>query len=133
MSTGSGYGVCGVCNREIPMKRDGRLRAHLALTSSPGRREQCDRSGSKAATSRDIRPLTRPAASNAREEWLKADALDAEYQDMLAVAAASYESLVAARAALPAPAPRKGQPGGRDHSFTFRLASPRSSASSSPG
>jgi hypothetical protein len=100
MSTGSGYGVCGVCNREIPVKRDGRLRAHLALTSSPDRREQCDGSGSKAATSRDIRPLTRPAAFNAREEWLKADALYAEYQDMLAVGAASYESLVAARAAL---------------------------------
>jgi hypothetical protein len=47
-----------------------------------------------------MRPLTRPAAFNAREEWLKADALDAEYQDMLAVGAASYESLFAARAAL---------------------------------
>jgi len=82
------------------MKRDGRLRAHLALTSSPGRREQCDGSGSKAASGRDIRPLTRPAAFNAREEWLKADALYAEFQDMLAVGAASYESLMSAREAV---------------------------------
>ncbi|MGN6173921.1 MAG: hypothetical protein ACTHPS_13420 [Streptosporangiaceae bacterium] len=101
MSNGyGGCGVCGVCNREIPMKRDGRLRAHLALTSSPGRREQCDGSGSKAAQDRDVRPLTRPAAFNAREEWLKADALYAEWQDILQVGAASPGALRAARAAV---------------------------------
>ena len=87
------FGICAVCCREIPVKRDGRLRAHLAASSSPGHREQCDGSGSPSARL-DLAPgssgyqqgqplMTRPAAFNAREEWLKADALYVEYEDML--------------------------------------------------
>jgi len=102
----SGFGLCGVCCREIAARRDGRLRAHLAATSRPGRREQCDGSGGPSART-DLKPgepgyergsllLSRPAAFNAREEWNKADALYAEYEDMRELGAASYAAEVAA-------------------------------------
>ncbi len=104
------FGVCGVCCREIPVKNDGRLRAHLAASSAPGHREQCDGSGSPSARL-DLAPgsagyergqplMSRPAAFNAREEWLKADALYAEFEDMMELGAANYETLVSARDAV---------------------------------
>ena len=104
------FGVCGVCCREIPVRGDGRLRAHLATSSAPGHREQCDGSGSPSARL-DLAPgsagyergsalLSRPAAFNARQEWLKADALYAEFQDMVELGSASYEALVSARDAV---------------------------------
>jgi hypothetical protein len=44
--------------------------------------------------------MSRAAAFNAREEWLKADALYAEFEDMEELWAAKYEARVAARDAL---------------------------------
>jgi hypothetical protein len=104
--SGEWSGLCGVCCREIPVKRDGRLRAHLAMTSRPGSREQCDGSGAWSAR-RDLTPgepgyergrplMSRPAAFNAREEWFKVDALFAEYQDMAELGAASPAAMHAA-------------------------------------
>jgi len=99
----SGFGLCGVCCREIPARNDGRLRAHLAATSRPGRRETCDGSGSPSARA-DLSPgepgyergsllLSRPAAFNARAEWLKVDALYSEYEDMTELGAASPDAM----------------------------------------
>jgi hypothetical protein len=96
----AGFGLCGACQREIPLKYDGRLRAHLAGTSRPGHRQQCDGSGAWSATQSDLPPITRPAAFNAREEWAKVIALNAELQDMCELGAASYPALVSARDAV---------------------------------
>jgi hypothetical protein len=106
----TGPGLCGVCLREVPVRGDGRLRAHLAVSSSPGRREQCDGSGGYSART-DLMPgtaehqagrplMTRAAAFNAREEWLKADALYTELQDMLELGTAGWQAMEAARDAV---------------------------------
>jgi hypothetical protein len=104
--TGEAFGLCAVCCREITVRGDGRLRAHLAATSRPGHREQCDGSGAPSARS-DLIPgeagyergtvgLTRAAAFNAREEWRKVDALYFEYRDMTDAGAASPDAIYSA-------------------------------------
>jgi hypothetical protein len=44
--------------------------------------------------------ISRAAAFNAREEWLKADVLYTEYLEMCSVGAASYSAMVSARDAM---------------------------------
>jgi len=94
--------TCSVCEREVPVRNDGRLRAHLAQY---GRRQACDGSGAFAAAE----PVTEPphptrarytmsaaAAFNARAEWRKADVLYVEYAEMVEVGAADQAAIDAA-------------------------------------
>ena len=133
------FGVCAVCCREIPVRNDGRLRAHLAATNRPGNREQCDGSGSASARL-DLLPgqagrdqgkplMSRDAAFNAREEWLKADALYTEYLDMCEVGGGGAEcgrpqvELQAELHGSPSGSPRRGaRRGWRDSTSAIRTA-----------
>ena len=102
-------GVCGVCQRAIPMRNDHRLRAHPARTSAAGRRQTCDGSGTYSArlefmrggqpSAREAPVMSRAAAFNAREEWAKADALYFEYRDMAELDAADPAAIESARLA----------------------------------
>jgi hypothetical protein len=89
--------TCTVCDRSVPVRSDGRLRAHLAAY---GHRQACDGSGAFAAAG----PLTEPphptrqvmsaaAAFNARAEWRKADVLYTEYLEMVEVGAADGDAI----------------------------------------
>ena len=97
--------LCGVCRRQIPLRGDGRLRAHLAAGSAPGRRQQCDGSGGYSARVelrgggpylRDTPLMSRAEAFNAREAWFAAAALYDEWQSMKAAHAASWRAIAAA-------------------------------------
>jgi hypothetical protein len=101
--------LCGVCRRQVPLRRDGRLRPHLAATSRPGHRQQCDGSGGYSARLKFLegtepqppehQAISAPAAFNAREEWAKADALYYEWRDMTELGAAGPDAIEAARQA----------------------------------
>jgi hypothetical protein len=88
------------------MRRDGRLRAHLAATSRPGRRETCDGSGGYSArlellagtepTVSAAPELTRAAAFNVRAAWDAVDAFYFEWRDMKELGAASPEAVESA-------------------------------------
>lgn len=86
--------TCAVCERSVPVRNDGRLRAHLAAY---GRRQACDGSGAFAAAEPASEPpheergpwaMSAAAKFNARAEWRKADVLYAEYQEMAETGAA---------------------------------------------
>jgi hypothetical protein len=96
-------GLCGTCRRHIPLRKDRRLSAHLAQRSSATRREACEGSGCYSARVRLLSesgqqwqdrdaPWSRAAEFNADAEWSKADALYAEYRDMVQCGAASWEA-----------------------------------------
>ena len=104
-----GFGLCGVCCREIPMKRDGRLRAHLARSSTTGGRQQCDGSGAWSArlellaghaAELEHPTMSRAAAFNARDAWCQVDSLYAEFEDMKLTGACSMSALKEARDAV---------------------------------
>lgn len=95
--------LCQVCHRFIPLRQDGRVRAHLAAY---GKRAKCEGSGmfsarveteNAAERGRDYRTswddLSPAERFNAREEWAKADALYFEYHDMRDAHAASLWAL----------------------------------------
>lgn len=103
--------LCPVCRRHIPVRRDGRLQAHLAVF---GRREKCEGSGRLSAHLQlamqemkagqcDTPPersswgqLSKAARFNAPEEWDKADTLWLEYEAMYQIGAASAKAIHAA-------------------------------------
>lgn len=101
--------LCPVCRREIPVRRDGRLQAHLATY---GRRGKCEGSGGlsarvKLASGHDAVPersawdaMTPAAQFNAHDAWSAADALYAELEDMRILGCASPAALDAAESAL---------------------------------
>lgn len=91
--------TCGVCGREVPVRNDGRLRAHLAAY---GHRQGCDGSGSFAVAEpvteppypeRAIWAMSAAARFNARAEWRKADVLYTEYLEMAEVGAADPDAI----------------------------------------
>ena len=93
------YGPCGTCHRRVPLRRDGRLRAHLAARG--GQREGCAGSGAYSAYvvllggeagRPDVPPCSAAAAGAVRAEWELADALWREYQDMTRLWACSQEA-----------------------------------------
>jgi hypothetical protein len=82
--------LCPVCQRQVPLRRDGRLRAHLAARRS-SQREQCAGSGGYSARLElleggahppAIPPCTAAAAAAVLAEWELADALYREYLGM---------------------------------------------------
>ena len=100
----SGRVLCQVCHRLVPLRHDGRLRAHLAAY---GQRAKCEGSAMFSARvememqDAEVRAIQHseperspwddlipPARFNAREEWAKVDALYFEYEDMAAAGAA---------------------------------------------
>ena len=84
--------ICGTCTREVPVRSDGRLRAHLA---THGRRGTCAGSGAFAVAEPASEPphptrqlVSDAARFNARAEWRKADVLYGEYIQMTETGAA---------------------------------------------
>ena len=82
--------LCPVCQRQVPLKRDGLLRAHLGAQRS-SQREQCAGSGGHSARLELLEggahqaatvPCSAAAAAAVRCEWELADALYREYLDM---------------------------------------------------
>jgi len=81
-------GLCGICRRHVILRKDGKLRGHLAERSSPGRREQCEGSGRYSVRvelladsgdhSRAAVPWSAAAEFNTGAAWNMADALWAE-------------------------------------------------------
>jgi hypothetical protein len=98
--------LCGVCRRQIQLRGDGRLRAHLAPGSTPGRRQQCDGSGGYSARVelaggggphlQDTPAMSRAEAFNAREAWFAVQALYDELQSMKAAHSASWRAVAMA-------------------------------------
>jgi hypothetical protein len=97
----SGGGLCGVCWRQIPVRGDGTLRAHLAAGSTARQRQQCDGSGGYPARLEvgDAPAMSRAEAFNAREAWFAVAALYDDWQAMAAGHAASWRAVHEARAA----------------------------------
>ena len=101
--------LCGVCRREIPLRGDGRLRAHLAAGSAAGNRQQCDGSGGYSARvelldgadphQRETAVMSRAEAFNAREAWYAVSALYDDWKSMEAGRAASWRAVAEAKAA----------------------------------
>ena len=97
------FALCATCRRHVPIRKDGRLRAHLARR---GQREQCAGSGQFSArleivTGGIARPAERPewmtaAEFNAVSEWAKADGLYDEWKTMELAGAASPAALASA-------------------------------------
>ena len=86
-----------MCERAVPVRNDGRLRAHLAARSQ---HQACDGSGSFAAAEPRPEPphptrrvMSAAAAFNARAEWRKADVLYGEYLEMVDAGGASDEAI----------------------------------------
>jgi hypothetical protein len=101
--------LCQVCHRHIPVRHDGRLRAHLAAY---GQRAKCEGSSMLSArvemamqdaerraiqhtpaASSSWDALSPAARFNAHDEWAKVDALYYEYEDMAAAGGASQAAL----------------------------------------
>jgi hypothetical protein len=94
--------LCAVCRREVPLRKDGRLRGHLAKR---GTRGACEGSGQfsarvvlqgSAGVRLEVDPgtqgwdhMTKAQRFNAQEEWAKVYALLDELNDMREVGAAS--------------------------------------------
>jgi hypothetical protein len=105
--------LCSVCHRQFMLRKDGRLRAHLA---ERGRRGECEGSGQFSARvtmlgSGGLRLEIDPAREswtcmttaqrfNAQEEWAKVYALFDELEAMRELGAASLGALIVARMAL---------------------------------
>jgi hypothetical protein len=86
--------TCAACGRAVPVRNDGRLRAHLAVH---GQRQACGGSGAFATAEpatepphpeRSVWAMSDAARFNARAEWRKADVLYNEYLDMAEAGAA---------------------------------------------
>jgi hypothetical protein len=104
--------LCQVCHRHIPIRHDGRLRAHLAAYGQRGKcvgsgmfsaRVEMEAQDAERRADRHPSPASSPwddlspaARFNARGEWAKADALYFEYEDMAAAGGASPAALAAA-------------------------------------
>lgn len=94
--------TCRMCHREVPVRKDGRLQAHLA---EYGKRAKCDGSGMYYVHVMDMDReawdgMTPAERFNARDEWAKVYALQAEYRSMRHGHGASYEAELAAWEAL---------------------------------
>jgi hypothetical protein len=101
--------LCSVCQRQLAIRKDGRLRAHLATR---GHRGECEGSGQFSArvtmlgstgvrleidTSAESWDHMTPAQRfNAREEWAKVYALWDEFEAMWELKAAPREAMLAA-------------------------------------
>jgi hypothetical protein len=90
--------LCGACQRQIPVRGDGTLRAHLAAGSAAGRRQQCDGSGAHPARVEvgDAPLISRAEAFNAREAWYAVAALYDDWQSMKAAHCASWRAVAQA-------------------------------------
>ena len=94
-------GLCGACQRQIPVRGDGTLRAHLSAGSAAGRRQQCDGSGAHPARVEvgDAPLMSRAEAFNAREAWFAVAALYDEWRSMVEAGSASWRAVAQAEAA----------------------------------
>jgi hypothetical protein len=98
--------LCGVCGRQVPLRKDGRLDMHRALG---GRRSRCEGSHSPSARVSVLggdeagteplagwEHLTYAARFNAADQWHAADTTLAEAELMTLCGAASPEAVAAA-------------------------------------
>jgi hypothetical protein len=102
------YGLCPVCQRQIPMTKAGLLRLHLAARSS-SQREQCEGSGGHSArwtaltegtgSPAEITACSPAAAAAVRAEWELADTLHREYMEMTATWGCSDDAAESVRMA----------------------------------
>lgn len=105
--------LCAVCRRQVPLRKDGRLRAHLACR---GKRGACEGSGQFSARMTVLGSsglkleidaaaegwdhMTSAQRFNAREEWAKVYALFDELTAMEETEAADFDAIILQRQAL---------------------------------